>query len=207
MLLRRGYFASKKAPRSPSLNVDDSDRAGQHKDAVTLHRKPWYKKKLWIAAIVLLAIASGGGGFAFWRLFVWQPAVVNPFDTKTIAAAHFPLYYPTQLPAGFRIDTKTVTVPQDGVVVFNMVGPKGVKLYMSEEARPTKFDLGGFYKKFQDLEETGVSDGAIATGRLSGGQTEVTSRANNKTWVLSNTSARVPLDQLTNMMKSLTLSY
>lgn len=77
---------------------------------------------------------------------------------------------------------------------------------MSEEARPTTFDLGGFYKKFQDLQEIPVSDGSVAVGRVNSGQTEIVSRANNKTWILSNTTANIPLDQLVDMLKSLTLS-
>ena len=156
-----------------------------------------------LAAVVVLSAS----GFLFWRLFIWQPAVVNPFTTKTQASVQFPLYYPTQLPSGYRIDPKSVSEPQQDVVLFNLIGPRGEKIYLSEEARPQTFNLGGFYDKFQDLKETPVSDGSVAVGRLNGGQTEVASRANNKTWVLSNTNANIPLDQLTTMLKSLSLSY
>lgn len=181
-----------------------------HTPAVTEHRRlrksPRKNKKLPMiiasAAIVVLAIGAG----VYWRLFIWQPPVVNPFSTGVIAAMKFPLYYPTSLPSGYRIDTKSVSQPSDGVVVFDMIGPKGDKLYMSEEARPTTFDLGGFYKKFQDLQEIPVSDGSVAVGRVNSGQTEIVSRANNKTWILSNTTANIPLDQLVDMLKSLTLS-
>lgn len=163
------------------------------------------KKKLVILASAAIVVLAAGAGL-YWRLVVWQPAVVNPFSTGVIAAMKFPLYYPTNLPRGYRIDKKSVTQPSDGVVVFDMIGPKGDKLYMSEEARPTTFDLGGFYKKFQGLQEIPVSDGTVAVGRVNNGQTEIVSRANNKTWVLSNTSANVPQDQLVAMLKSLTLS-
>lgn len=163
------------------------------------------KKYLLTAGIVCLVLA--GGGAAYWRLFANQTAVVDPFTSRILSSMQFPLYYPTELPTGYRIDTKSVNVPQQGVVVFSMIGPKGEKLYMSEEARPSSFDLGGFYNKFQDRKEVGVSDGAIAVGQLDGGRTEVASRANNKTWILSNTRANIPLEQLTTMMKSLTLSY
>lgn len=175
----------------------------------TRHKKgftPRFNKKgLFLIGIGTLLVLSGGG-FAYWKLVVWQPAVVNPFSTGVVAAMKFPLYYPTNLPNGYRVDKKSVSHPSDGVVVFDMIGPKGEKLYMSEEARPVSFDLGGFYKKFQDLKEVPVSDGSVAVGRVNSGQTEIVSRANNKTWVLSNTTANIPLDQLVSMLKSLTLS-
>lgn len=161
------------------------------------------KKLLLLAALVVIA----GGSITYWRLFVWQPAVINPFSAKILASAQFPLYYPKTLPTDYRIDAKSVTEPQQGVVVFDVVGPNGHKLYISEEARPSTFDLGGFYNKFTALKETPVSDGAVAVGRINNNRTEIASRATNKTWILSNTTAQIPLNQLTVMLESLTLSY
>jgi hypothetical protein len=165
------------------------------------------KRRLAIATACL--ILAGGGGFAYWRLFVWQPAVVDPFSAKLAASMQFPLYYPTRLPNGFRIDKTSVTVPQAGVAVFTIVGPHNEKLYMSEEARPTTFDIGGFYKKFSGLRTANMSYGEIAVGRINNGATEIGSLAfaTNKTWVLTNTSASIPLGQLVTMLKSLTLNY
>lgn len=165
-----------------------------------------HKKKLLYIAVAGLLVGTGTGVLG-WKLLISKPADVNPFTAKIMASVQFPLYYPTQIPSGYHIDSGTVNEPQSGVVVFDMVGPKGQKLYMSEEARPTTFDLGGFYKKFEGLKEIPVSDGAVAVGKLGGGTTEIVSRANNKTWILSNTSASIPLDQLVSMMKSLTNSY
>ncbi len=163
------------------------------------------KKKFVLILAILSLILLAGSGFAYWRFIIWKPAVVNPFTAKIMASVQFPLYYPTKLPEGYRVDTKSVTVPQQGVVVFNIIGPHGATLYMSEEARPQSFDLGGFYNNLQDLKEIGISDGAVAVGRKEG--QEIASRANSKTWILSNTTAHIPPDQLTGMMKSLTLSY
>lgn len=175
------------------------------------HQKPGtlfhdHKKKLLIIAVVGIVIGVGSG-VLIWKMAFLQPANANPFTAKELAAVQFPLYYPTQLPTGYRIDTKSVNMPQSGVVVFDMSGPNGKKIYMSEEARPSTFDLGGFYKKFEDLKEIPVSDGSVAVGKLGGGTTEIVSRANNKTWILSNTTANIPLDQLVAMMKSLSNSF
>jgi hypothetical protein len=160
------------------------------------------KRRFLIVAGLCVAIAAGC--IAYWRLFIWQPAAADPFTAKDMSSVQFPLYYPTQLPSGFRTDTKSVSHPEQGVVVFYLIGPNNSKLYISEEVRDSTFNLGGFYNSFEGLKEIGVSDGAIAVGHLYGGTTEVASRANNKTWVLANTTAHIPLSQLQTMLKSLT---
>jgi hypothetical protein len=176
--------------------------------AVKSHRRIENFARVRKKIVALAALLVGaGGGVLYWKLFLSQAANANPFTAKQMASVQFPLYYPTNPPIGYHIDTKSVTEPQQGVIVFSLVGPKGEKLYVSEEARSETFDLGGFYNKFHDLKETPVSDGSIAVGRVNGDQTEVASRANNKTWILSNTSANIPLEQLTTMLKSLTVSY
>jgi len=128
----------------------------------------------------------------------------DPFTPAVAAGVKFPLYYLTSLPSGYRLDSKSVATPTVGVVVFDLKGPGGAKLYVSEEARSPTFDLGGFYQKFGHLQEIGVSDGAVAVGTLNNGQTEVGSRANNNTWILCNTTAKIPMSQLITMLKSIT---
>lgn len=191
-----------------------SPREGNLTDSVNIsvaaakkHRNfgiiPRWSGKSWAIFISCALVILSSASYFGWKLFIWQPAVVNPFPTNVVAAMKFPIYYPTNIPSGYKIDTKSVTQPAAQVVVFDMTGPKGAKLYVSEEARPESFDLGGFYRKFQDLKEVPVSDGSIAVGTLNSGQTEVVSRANDKTWILSNTTANIPLDQLVTMLKSI----
>lgn len=157
------------------------------------------------------ALVVGGALFliliAIW-LLLWparKPAASNPFNASVIASAGFPLYYPSTLPPGYAIDTKSVTEPQQGVVVVNLVGPNNGKIYISEEARPTKFPIGNFYARLSNVQEIGVSDGAIATGY--DGRTLVASRANNKSWVIANTNAAVSRQHLVVMLKSLVAAY
>jgi hypothetical protein len=205
-IMRRGQEAPNENPaakRQPAEQSEEAKASAPHRE--TKSKRRFIKRRIFVIPIIICLLLIGTG-FAYWR-FVRQPANANPFTPKVMASVQFSLYYPTRLPTGYRIDGKSVTEPQQGVVVFNMVGPRGQKLYMSEEARPTSFDLGGFYKKFAGLKEIGVSDGAIAVGHINSGRTEIASRANNKTWILSNTTASIPFNQLIDTMKSLTLSY
>lgn len=157
--------------------------------------------------MVLLAVVMAGAGIG---VYLWlssrnkQPANGSPMPALAAITESFPLYYPKQLPSGFHLQNSSVSQPQSGVVVFDAIGLKNQKIYFSEEARPTTYDIGGFYAKFQDLKEVGVSDGAIAVGRISDGGTEIAGRANNLTWILSNTNAQIPLGQLVTMLKSIT---
>jgi hypothetical protein len=153
------------------------------------------------------ALALAGGGIVVGAVLVWlgitQPwhQDPSPFTPAVASSVQFPLYYPTTLPKGYHIDKKSVTTPDTGVVVFEIHGPKGQKLFVSEEARSETFNLGGFYKSLKDMKQVGVSDGAIAVGH--NGNNLVGSRANNKTWILTNTRASVSPDDIIAMLRSL----
>lgn len=144
-------------------------------------------------------------------LFGWhwhkQKAATSPFNAAIMASVGVPLYYPTILPDGFHIDKRSINEPQSGTVVLTMNGPRGEKLYMSEEARPAAFNLGGFYNSFIGLKEIAVSGGAIAVGYINGGRTIIGSRSINKTWILANSNAHVSPATLVRILESLKLSY
>jgi hypothetical protein len=152
----------------------------------------------------LSGVVLGVAALIGWRLLIWQPANINPFTPQLAASIQFPLFHPTYVPAGFHVDTSSVTEPATGVVVFNLDGPKKQKIYISEEARPSKYDIGGFFAKFSDLKEVPISGGTLATGKIANGQTEIGSMLNNQVWIISNTNAPVPMDQVTQMVRSLT---
>jgi hypothetical protein len=156
-----------------------------------------------ITSMVALALIAGSALFLTHR----QPAIANPFDTKTLVTTKFALYYPTKLPPGYRIDTKSVNTPQNGIVVFDMQNSHGQKIYMSQEARPSEFDFGGYYKGFSDLKELVTGQGTIATGYVNSHQTVVGSLLINGTWVFVNTnSSAISPSNLSVALGSLTLS-
>jgi hypothetical protein len=160
-------------------------------------------KLAWTLLILIFALII----FVLYFFFIRQRADVNPFNAKTLEAVDFPLYYPTYLPPRYRIDSKSVNMPQSGVVVFTLDGPDHQHLYMSEESRPDTFNFGGYYKEFSDLKETVVASGTIAVGRINNGQTEIGSLATEKTWILTNTGSGLALSQLTRMLNSLVVSH
>jgi hypothetical protein len=163
-----------------------------------------FKRTISVAVIVVAVAATV---MALYLRLSDNQTTTNPFTAKVQSSVQFPLYYPTSLPAGYTIDSESVTEPHTGVVAFKLVSQNGGIMYVSEEARPQSFDLGGFYKQFTSYRGLAVSDGTIATGYVRSGQTEIASRANNQTWVLVTTSERVSQNQLIGMMRSLTVGY
>jgi hypothetical protein len=155
--------------------------------------------KRWLLGVTVLVVLTLIGALALFRGGLAQ-SNPDPFSPTILAATKFPLYYPESLPSGFRVDEHSVTTPKAGVVMFNLVSSSGSRIWLSEEARPSTFNLGGFYDNLQHLHEFGVSDGAVAFGY--DGLTEIASRANATTWLLSNTNAKVPESQMVNMLKS-----
>jgi hypothetical protein len=124
-----------------------------------------------------------------------------------MASVQFPLYYPTTIPQGFRIDRSSVVEPQTGVVIFSIDGAHKEKIYVSEEARSTTVMIGNFYKQFKNRKEIGVSDGEVAGGYLPSTGNLVSSRANNTTWVICNTKAPLTVNQMIAMLKSWRQAY
>jgi hypothetical protein len=150
-----------------------------------------------------LGLALGIATAIGWKLFLYQPANVNPFSAKLTASLQFPLFHPTYVPSGYHVDVSSVTEPTTGVVVFSLDGSNKQKIYISEEARPSKYDIGGFFAKFSGLKESAIPGGTLASGKIDSGQTEISSMLNNQVWIICNTNASVPMDQMAQLAKNL----
>jgi hypothetical protein len=161
------------------------------------------RSKTFVRAAITVATVSVLGIVGYW-LYQNEPWSIdnNPFNATIQAGSTFPLYYPTVLPARYRISPHSASKPQAYAVIFRLAGPSGAKIFCSEEARSASFNLGGYYTSFSDYKAVAVSDGAVVYGKLQGN--EVVSRANNSTWILCNTQAAVPSSQLIDMLKSIT---
>lgn len=211
--LRSMSRASDFMPTKPQAKAESAEEllhGSEEKQRIRQQRRNVRRQMLRPRTLTIVAcsLVVLGAGVTGWLLFAGGPAAnANPFTPAILASAKFPLYYPTQLPDGYRIDPSSVTEPEANVVVVTLRGPHGEKLYMSEEPRSKTFDLGGFYQSLSNLKEVAVSDGAVAVGFDNKTRNEVVSRANNQTWILCNTTAHVPQSQLVAMLKSLTNSY
>jgi hypothetical protein len=172
-----------------------------------LKTRPPYRRRLRTIVLSGLTVAVIAGGLTIWRLSIRPSAIVNPFSASIMASVQFPLYYPTTIPPGFRIDRSSIVEPQTGVVIFSIDGAHQEKIYVSEEARSTTVMIGNFYKQFKNRKEIGLSDGEVAGGYLPSTGNLVSSRANNTTWVICNTKAHLTVNQMIAMLKSWRQAY
>ncbi|HEV2412975.1 MAG TPA: hypothetical protein VGS28_04215 [Candidatus Saccharimonadales bacterium] len=145
-------------------------------------------------------------GVSLWLTFLDRTSAnANPFTAQVLASVQFPLYYPTNLPTGFRMDPTSVSKPRADVVIFNLDGPGSQKIYFSEEPKPGKYNIGDFFNSLTGLKEYGVNGGTVAIGRNAQSDAEIANYVNSQVWVLANTNAPIPTDQMTTMMETLIL--
>lgn len=128
------------------------------------------------------------GVLALTLMQLHRPATpADPFTAKTLASVKFPLYYPTKLPNGFKIDSKSITSPQEGVVVLHATDDKGRKIYMSQEARSKTYNYGGFFKGIEQSKSFTAHEGEAVTGYLYNRKTVIASLVTAKSWIIVNT--------------------
>lgn len=141
--------------------------------------------------------------------FITRPKPnADPFTSSNSGGVVFPLYYPTTLPSGFHVALKSVNSPQSGVYVVNYVGPDKSIIYMSQEARPSEFNIGGFDSKLSNVQTQITNLGEIEVGQINNGVDVVGSLATNKSWIIINTSSSsISLQEVVNMLASLRSSH
>jgi hypothetical protein len=164
-------------------------------------------KKASLLIVGAMIIGAGGVWFFFPRQL--GNSGDDPFSAQLASSVQFPLYYPTRLPSGFHIDTKSTNEPRANVVVFDIDGPNNQKVYVSEEERPPSFNFGGFYKTLSSLSFSMSKNGEIATGYTNEHSESIGSLAFSSVnaWVLINShSSVVSPAQISSMLKSLELN-
>lgn len=83
------------------------------------------------AALVAIVVVTLIGS-SMWR----KSSAASPIPSQYSSGLSFPLYFPTSLPSGYRVDESSFQ-RQDAVLIFNVVSPAGKTLAVSEEASPT----------------------------------------------------------------------
>jgi hypothetical protein len=140
---------------------------------------------------MLLALLASGG-FIVLRHHTAPPvknaslASDSIFDARIAAATNFPLYQPGWMPSGFTADARSVSQPQEGVVIFNLTGAQGEKIYVSEEGRSKTYDYGGFFKRIENNEQFKTGLGQAVVGHTDSGKTTIGSVVSENTWIIIN---------------------
>lgn len=153
-----------------------------------------------VLAAALFAIAIGAGFLAVGEIRK-NSARDKLFPADLRSAVSFPLYFPSELPGGFRVDQEPARFGA-GVVTFSISYGKDSKLVVSEQKKPSDFDFGKFYKeKFEVRRQTDVTGGQLAIGKLNN-QTAC-SLLTDQTWIIANAPSGINDDMLTDLCEHL----
>ena len=101
----------------------------------------------------------------------------GPIPRVILSQVNFPLYYPTELPAGFSLDKNSFS-ETSGVVTYVINYDNGKKLIFNTQALPKDFDFDSFQGNGKKI---GSSLGDAYVGSL--GNNTVVSVATDKSWL------------------------
>lgn len=112
--------------------------------------------------LILLALITGGVYGGYWY---WSSKITLPIPSSIRSSAEFPLLYPSQLPAGYKINEGSFSTA-NGVIIFNAADSSSNKIAFTIQKKPSNFNFDAFYK--QNLADstiftTSLGQAAIGT--------------------------------------------
>ena len=109
----------------------------------------------------------------------------SPFSEELAQKVDFPLYYPTKLPDGFKIELDSIKQPVDDVVVYAMSDDNGKRINITLQQQPSSLNLEPLYEVLTDLEAIDTKYGKVNQG-ISKEGFALTNVTTGKTWVIIN---------------------
>lgn len=146
------------------------------------------KKWLIITPIVLLLL--GGANFAAWKYLKQKSSNLLPAG-YTSQALGFTIYYPKDLPDGFRVAPNSFTT-QDGAMIFYIDTPDGKNLPVSEQTIPDGSTADQLVPAPPNIKVTQSEDIGIPGAKSSYAVMEertITSTVIDKTWIIINSTS------------------
>lgn len=153
------------------INISFGSRSGA---------KPPHRKR----AVVIVAVFLAVSGVAAWQGLA-QANERIPAEIRQKVA--FPLYYPSELPEGFRVDDKSFSATKD-VATYAFDGPD-TRLAISVQPKPPGFSFDDFHsKQITGGEPLDTPVGKAIIGTL--GDRLVSSIVTDRAWILINAPAK-----------------
>lgn len=161
----------------------------------------WHKKRRVVGILLLLLIALGVGGWFFYR----QYAQVVPASIQ--ASVDFPVYYPTDMPDDYQLDTHSFKLAQPDVVVFAVTYGKGNSIAFSEEQPLSSSEMDKFLSNYLPLNSSlqlPVGQAKVgAYGSAPHSRTVVSLPITHGPWLIVSAPGDVPHAALVTMLRSL----
>lgn len=170
---------------APARSADRHTLTEEPAPAATAHEPAAQKKshkRMAVAVVLLLVVVSGLSAAAF--AFLPQLTTPsNPFDTSLREEMGIPLYYPTKLPTGYKMELGSISRPETDVVLYAVSNETGQRFNVTLQKQPADIDLEPLYASLKDVREISTSFGMIKVGTTTEGLV-MANALTGQTWII-----------------------
>ena len=159
------------------------------------------KRLIIIASLALLTI----GALVGWNAMRIQTSVVPKGIQRSV---DFPVYYPVNLPPGYRLVTESFQLAEAEVVLFKVTDNRGKDIVFSEQRQPSAGDIDKFISSYLPLNSVvqlplGQAK-AGAYGSAPNIRTVLSLPIRNGPWLIVTAPSDISHDDLVALLTSLT---
>jgi hypothetical protein len=177
------------------INVMAEDEAKKPKIVKTKHQLITFD----VARLaVILIILVGGTAWAIVKV-----SNADSLPKKVYKQAHFAIYYPTPIPAGYMLDKNSAQFDKN--VLFFSFSNMGKKVFVSEQAAPSAPpDLSAIQKVNTSFKKVDTAIGQVIMGLNPASQVPLAIIETNTTLINISGSKDTPSEVINKMAQSLT---
>lgn len=191
-------------PRSEQRPAENkSEYSPPHKEKPYKNNVRHSKGKVvrYLLLFIVLGLAIAGIVFGASKL---APNLLSPspFSEEVKKDIDFSLYYPANLPEGFKIETDSIQQADQGVVIYAISNDSGKRITVSIQKMPENIDLNKIYENLSNVYEVDTDYGKVKVGQ---DENILIGNVNAEgTWLLINTpNGNVSTDELNTVLSSL----
>lgn len=138
------------------------------------------KLALATSLLILAAIAVTAGAFKF---LPQLSSPSSPFDQALREEAGIPLYYPTKLPAGYKMELGSITQPESGIILYAISDDSGQRINITLQKQPANINLEPLHATFQNARDISTQFGSVKIGTTEEGL-GMANILTGQTWVI-----------------------
>jgi hypothetical protein len=176
-------FVGKKKPsilEAPAYSPASEPIAPKAKRKLSI---PFKKLALGLSSVIVVGSLGFGAFFGISRLL--EPR--SPFTSDVTKQVIFPLYFPTDLPAGYKIELDSVRKAEDApVILLGISDENNQRITISQQKQPSGLNFENLNKLLTEARQINTQFGNITIG-VSDTETEIANVLTGDTWILIST--------------------
>jgi|GEM_PF-2624294 len=184
-----------------STNMTAANQRQAQEPVSSLKKRSKWRYVVVVVCFVVLAAL----GFVASRLWWHGP---TQFPASLVQSTDFPLYYPAKLPAGYRVDQKSLNDQTSSTLVYVIIRNGSRSISLSEQAKPPQQQSQiletTFSRNLSGSTITSTPYGDATIGIFSGHT--AASLMTDKTWILVSAASPVTSDEVSATLKGLQLN-